>query len=137
MLAGTPPDYLPTKEINTTQPTRWYGAAGARPLNPRLADANSVIEFIFLIERIDSLPPADIAANYILIFAQRFMGNVLEVLRDQLRVSSHGFLPTLYFFPIPLDHSALTNSPAVWRLSSLRHQISRLASSRLNCSFAY
>jgi hypothetical protein len=52
---------------------------------------SNVIELIFSIERIDSLPPADVTANYILIFAQRLMGNVLKVLRDQSRLSSHGF----------------------------------------------
>jgi hypothetical protein len=52
---------------------------------------SNVIELIFSTECIDSLPPADVTANYMLILAQRFMGNVLKVLRDQSRLSSHGF----------------------------------------------
>jgi hypothetical protein len=52
---------------------------------------SNVIELIFSTECIDSLPPAAVTANYMLILAQRFMGNVLKVLRDQSRLSSHGF----------------------------------------------
>ena len=56
---------------------------------------SDVVEFVFTIEGVNPLASSDVASDYILIFTQRLMGNVFQVLADQLSLPCHTLSPEL------------------------------------------